>query len=45
MTQVIDHSFFENIRALIKNAQQSVVKQVNSVMVLTYIELGKQIVD
>lgn len=45
MKQVVDQFFFENVRALIQKAQQTVVRQVNSVMVFTYFELGKQIVE
>lgn len=45
MKQIADSLFFENIRDLIQKAQRTLIKQVNSVMVVTYFELGKQIVE
>lgn len=41
----LDASFFEKIRTLLYNAQSGVVKQVNFIMVSTYFEMGKQIVE
>jgi predicted nuclease of restriction endonuclease-like (RecB) superfamily len=45
MSKQLDNQFVDGIRSLILRAQQSLVKQVNTVMVLTYFELGKQIVE
>lgn len=45
MNKELDNHFFENIRTLLRKAQETLVKQVNAVMVLTYFELGKQIVE
>lgn len=45
MNKALDRLFFENIRLLLLKAQETLVKQVNTVMVLTYFELGKQIVE
>lgn len=45
MNQNLETLFFENIRSLLYKAQETLVKKVNSVMVLTYFELGKQIVE
>ncbi|MCA0237066.1 MAG: PDDEXK nuclease domain-containing protein [Bacteroidetes bacterium] len=45
MNKALDKNFFENIRSLLLKAQETLVKQVNAVMVLTYFELGKQIVE
>jgi len=45
MDTKLDNLFFENIRLLLRKAQDTLLKQVNSVMVYTYFELGKQIVE
>ncbi|MBX7226938.1 MAG: PDDEXK nuclease domain-containing protein [Chitinophagales bacterium] len=45
MNTSLDTSFVDNVRSLIIQAQKSVIKQVNSVMIVTYFELGKQIVE
>lgn len=45
MNQNLETLFFENIRSLLYKAQETLVKKVNSVMVLTYYELGKQIIE
>lgn len=45
MNKQLDIVFIEKIKQLLRNAQQNLVKQVNSLMVLTYYELGKQIVE
>lgn len=45
MNKALDKIFFENIRSLLLKAQETLVKQVNAVMVFTYFELGKQIVE
>jgi predicted nuclease of restriction endonuclease-like (RecB) superfamily len=45
MSKELDNHFFENIRTLLRKAQETLVRQVNAVMVLTYFELGKQIVE
>jgi predicted nuclease of restriction endonuclease-like (RecB) superfamily len=39
------HSFVEQIKQLLRNAQQNVVRSVSSIMVQTYFELGRQIVE
>jgi len=41
----LDKSFFERIRHLLIEAQAGIVKQVNHIMVQTYFEMGKQIVE
>jgi hypothetical protein len=38
-------SFVEDIKRLLREAQQSVVRSVSSIMVQTYFELGKRIVE
>ena len=38
-------SFVAQIKQLLKEAQQGVVRSVNSIMVQTYFELGKRIVE
>lgn len=43
--QQIESSFIEQIKYLIKDAQLKVVKSVNSIMVQTYFELGRRIVE
>ena len=45
MNTQIDKSFFESIRLLLLKAQTGIVKQVNHIMVQTYFEMGKQIVE
>ena len=45
MSKSLDTHFVDNVRTLIIQAQQSLVRQVNSAMVFTYFELGKQIVE
>ncbi|MEN9522924.1 MAG: hypothetical protein RL065_1301 [Bacteroidota bacterium] len=45
MKTKIDKSFIENIKQLLRQAQLGIVKQVNHIMVQTYFELGKQIVE
>ncbi|PZX58109.1 PDDEXK nuclease domain-containing protein [Algoriphagus chordae] len=45
MNVKLESSFFEKIKKLLLEAQQGVVKQVNSIMVSTYYEMGKQIVE
>jgi hypothetical protein len=45
MPQQPDISLFENIKILLLEAQASVVKQVNFIMVSTYFEIGRQIVE
>jgi predicted nuclease of restriction endonuclease-like (RecB) superfamily len=45
MSKELDNHFFENIRTLLRKAQETLVRQVNAVTVLTYFELGKQIVE
>lgn len=48
MNNEIQHktsSFIEHIKRLIKEAQIGVVRSVNSIMVQTYFELGKRIVE
>ena len=45
MDTKLDNLFFENIRLLLRKAQDTLLKQVNSVMIYTYFELGKQIVE
>jgi predicted nuclease of restriction endonuclease-like (RecB) superfamily len=42
---ILDIIFLEQIKQLVRNAQQKLVKQVNQLMVSTYFELGKQIVE
>jgi predicted nuclease of restriction endonuclease-like (RecB) superfamily len=39
------HSFVEHIKLLIRSAQQQAVRSVNQLMVQTYFELGKRIVE
>lgn len=39
------HSFVEQIKQLLRSAQQNVVRSVSSIMVKTYFELGRQIVE
>ncbi len=36
---------FENIRSLIQEAQQHVVRNINSTMLMTYFQIGKIIVE
>ena len=45
MNEKLDRSFVENIRSLLLKAQAGVVKQVNLIMVSTYFEMGRQIVE
>lgn len=45
MSRILDVNFIEKIKKILRNAQQSLVKQVNHLMVSTYFELGKQIVE
>ncbi|WP_017257799.1 PDDEXK nuclease domain-containing protein [Pedobacter arcticus] len=45
MKNSIDLPFLENIKQLLRDVQMKLVKQVNQVMVQTYFELGKQIVE
>jgi predicted nuclease of restriction endonuclease-like (RecB) superfamily len=42
---ILEMIFLEQIKQLVRNAQQKLVKQVNHLMVSTYFELGKQIVE
>jgi predicted nuclease of restriction endonuclease-like (RecB) superfamily len=39
------NSFIEQVKQLLRNAQQNAVRSVNSLMVQTYFELGKRIVE
>jgi len=39
------HSFVEHIKLLIRSAQQQAIRSVNHLMVQTYFELGKRIVE
>ncbi len=41
----LDVNFIEQIKQLLRNAQQNLVREVNHFMVSTYFELGKQIVE
>ncbi len=41
----LQHSFYNNIVALLQKARQQVVRTVNQTMVYTYFEIGKQIVE
>ena len=41
----IDHAFLEEIRQLLRQARQGVLHQVNSIMVKTYFEIGRRIVE
>lgn len=43
--QSLTHSFIEQIKQLLREAQSGVVKSVNSIMVQTYFEIGKRIVE
>jgi len=43
--QTIDNEFVESIKQLLRKAQQGVVRSVNSIMVQTYFEMGKRIVE
>lgn len=45
MNEKLDRSFVENIRSLLLKVQAGVVKQVNFIMVSTYFEMGRQIVE
>jgi predicted nuclease of restriction endonuclease-like (RecB) superfamily len=45
MNSMIEKSFLENVIGMLKQAQIGVVKQVNYLMVQTYFQLGKQIVE
>lgn len=45
MDTKLNKSFFENIRQLLVQAQAGIVKQVNTIMVQTYFEMGRQIVE
>lgn len=39
------NTFIEQIRQILRRAQQNAVRSVNSIMVQTYFELGKRIVE
>lgn len=41
----IDHAFLEEIRQLLRQARQGVLHQVNTIMVKTYFEIGRRIVE
>lgn len=41
----ITHSFIEQIKLLLREAQFGVIRAVNSIMIQTYFELGKRIVE
>jgi predicted nuclease of restriction endonuclease-like (RecB) superfamily len=43
--QHIENSFIETIKQLLREAQNNVAKSVNTIMVQTYFELGKRIVE
>lgn len=45
MNDSIDKSFIERVKQLLRTAQQNLARQVNHLMVETYFELGKQIVE
>lgn len=45
MSKKLDIQFVENIKQLLRNAQKNLANQVNYLMVSTYFELGKQIVE
>ena len=45
MSQKLDATFFDKIKDLLLAAQRGVVKQINSIMVSTYFEMGKQLVE
>jgi len=41
----VKNSLFQSIKVLIKEAKQKVVRNVNSVIVYTYFEIGKMIIQ
>ncbi len=41
----IDHAFLEEIKQLLRQARQGVLHQVNTIMVKTYFEIGRRIVE
>jgi hypothetical protein len=45
MKSVLDKGFLENVRQLLREAQASVVREVNHAMLRTYFELGRRIVE
>ncbi|MCE7055967.1 DUF1016 N-terminal domain-containing protein [Algoriphagus sp. AGSA1] len=45
MSTKLEASFFENIKKLLLEVQASAVKQVNTIMVSTYFEMGRQLVE
>lgn len=42
---LIDHAFLEEIKLLLRQARQGVLHQVNAIMVKTYFEIGRRIVE
>ena len=41
----VDKTFIEDIKQLLREAQQGIFRQVNTMMVRTYFEMGKRIVE